>query len=60
MSQTKSVVVVKRGEAQVKSVAVPKLRDNYILVKVKAVALNPTDVSFERLLKVSMVVSTIL
>lgn len=43
MSQTKAVVVVKKGEAQVQSVSVPKLRDDYILVKVKAVALNPTD-----------------
>lgn len=45
MSQTKAVVVVKQGEATVQSVSIPKLRDDYILIKVKAVALNPTDVS---------------
>jgi len=37
--------VVKQGEATVQSVSIPKLRDDYILIKVKAVALNPTDVS---------------
>ena len=43
MSANKAVVVIKPGEAAVKEVSVPKLRDDYILVKVKAVALNPTD-----------------
>jgi hypothetical protein len=38
-----AVVVTKPGEAAVQEVSVPKLRDDYILVKVKAVALNPTD-----------------
>ena len=38
-----AVVTVKAGEAKVVESTVPKLRDDYILVKVKAVALNPTD-----------------
>ena len=38
-----AVVTVKAGEAKVVEAPVPKLRDDYILVKVKAVALNPTD-----------------
>lgn len=43
MSKNHAVVVTKPGEAAVEEVSVPKLRDDYILVKVKAVALNPTD-----------------
>jgi NADPH:quinone reductase-like Zn-dependent oxidoreductase len=43
MSKNYGVVVTKPGEAAVKELSVPKLRDDYILVKVKAVALNPTD-----------------
>lgn len=43
MSRNQGVVVEKPGEAQVQELSVPKLRDDYILVKVKAVALNPTD-----------------
>lgn len=38
-----AVVIVAKGEVQVKEVSVPKLRDDYILVKTHAVALNPTD-----------------
>ncbi|KAG0650910.1 ACT-toxin biosynthesis S2 [Hyphodiscus hymeniophilus] len=38
-----AVVVTKPGEVAVEEVSTPKLRDDYILVKVKAVALNPTD-----------------
>jgi NADPH:quinone reductase-like Zn-dependent oxidoreductase len=49
MSQTNAIVVVKPGEAAKQSVSVPKLRDDYILVKVKAVALNPTDVSLKNM-----------
>ena len=43
MSKNQAVVVVKPGEARVEEASVPKLRDDYILVKTKAVALNPTD-----------------
>jgi NADPH:quinone reductase-like Zn-dependent oxidoreductase len=43
MSKSHSVVVTKPGEVAVQEVPAPKLRDDYILVKVKAVALNPTD-----------------
>ena len=38
-----AIVVTKPGEVAVEEVQIPKLRDDYILVKVKAVALNPTD-----------------
>lgn len=38
-----AVVIVAEGEVQIKEVSVPKLRDDYILVKTHAVALNPTD-----------------
>jgi len=43
MSPNHAIVVQKPGEAAIAEVSVPKLRDDYILVKVKAVALNPTD-----------------
>lgn len=43
MSKNHAVVVQKPGEAQVQETSIPKLRDDYILVKTKAVALNPTD-----------------
>lgn len=44
MSKTNQVVITdKPGEAKAVEAPVPKLRDDYILVKVKAVALNPTD-----------------
>lgn len=42
-SNMKAIKVVKAGEAEIQTVAVPKLRDDYVLVKVEAVALNPTD-----------------
>jgi NADPH:quinone reductase-like Zn-dependent oxidoreductase len=41
----RAVVNQEKGKASILSVPVPKLRDEYILVKTKAVALNPTDVS---------------
>jgi NADPH:quinone reductase-like Zn-dependent oxidoreductase len=41
--QSHAIVVQKPGDAAKQEVSVPKLRDDYILVKVKAVALNPTD-----------------
>jgi NADPH:quinone reductase-like Zn-dependent oxidoreductase len=43
MSQNYAIVVQKPGEAAKQEVPIPKLRDDYILVKVVAVALNPTD-----------------
>jgi NADPH:quinone reductase-like Zn-dependent oxidoreductase len=43
MSKNYAIVVQKPGEAAKDEVPVPKLRDDYILVKVAAVALNPTD-----------------
>ncbi len=38
-----AVVIKGPGEARVEKVSIPKLRDDYILVKTNAVALNPTD-----------------
>ena len=43
MSKNYSIVVQKPGEAIKQEVPIPVLRDGYILVKVVAVALNPTD-----------------
>ena len=37
-------------KAEVQEVSVPKLRDDYVLVKVNAVALNPTDWQVQLLL----------
>lgn len=39
----KALKSVSEGKAEVQEVPLPRLRDDYILVKVKAVALNPTD-----------------
>jgi len=39
----KAVKVIEQGKAQVCQVPLPVLRDDYILVKIVAVALNPTD-----------------
>lgn len=39
----KAIKIVSAGKAEVKTVPLPKLRDDYILVKVKYVAINPTD-----------------
>lgn len=39
----KAIKVVGIGKAEVQDVPLPKMRDDYILVKVHAVALNPTD-----------------
>jgi NADPH:quinone reductase-like Zn-dependent oxidoreductase len=38
-----AIIVDKPGHATVGEVAIPKLRDDYIMIKVKAVAVNPTD-----------------
>jgi NADPH:quinone reductase-like Zn-dependent oxidoreductase len=43
MSKNTAIVVQKAGEAKAVEASIPKLRDDYILVKTKAVALNPTD-----------------
>ena len=43
MSKNTALVVRKPGEAEAAEVSIPKLRDDYIIIKVKAVALNPTD-----------------
>jgi NADPH:quinone reductase-like Zn-dependent oxidoreductase len=40
---TKAIVFVEKGKAAIQEVPRPKLRDDYILVKVNAVGLNPTD-----------------
>lgn len=39
----KAIKIVEAGKAEVQSVPVPRLRDDYVLVKVEAIALNPTD-----------------
>ena len=43
MSKNRAVVVTKPGEVQIQEVSAPTLRDDYILVQTKAVALNPRD-----------------
>ncbi len=43
-SQQKAIVIKSRGDASlVPDTPIPKLRDDYILVKNAAVAINPTD-----------------
>ncbi|CAK4031729.1 related to zinc-binding oxidoreductase [Lecanosticta acicola] len=39
----KAIKIVEGNKAELQEVPVPKLRDDYVLVKVSAVALNPTD-----------------
>ena len=39
----KAVKMVATGKAEVQEVPVPKLRPDYVLVKTKCIALNPTD-----------------
>jgi NADPH:quinone reductase-like Zn-dependent oxidoreductase len=44
MSSQKAVVHVEKGVSELRSdVPLPKVQDNFIIVKTKAVALNPTD-----------------
>jgi NADPH:quinone reductase-like Zn-dependent oxidoreductase len=38
-----AVKIVSVGKAEIQTVPLPELRDYYILVKVQAVAINPTD-----------------
>jgi NADPH:quinone reductase-like Zn-dependent oxidoreductase len=40
---TKAIIYVEKGRAAIQEVPIPKLRDDYILVRVNSVALNPTD-----------------
>jgi NADPH:quinone reductase-like Zn-dependent oxidoreductase len=40
---TKAIVFVEKGKAEIQDVPLPTLRDEYVLVRVKAVGLNPTD-----------------
>ncbi|KAH7312694.1 chaperonin 10-like protein [Stachybotrys elegans] len=40
---TKAIVYVDKGKAAIQDVPVPKLRDGYLLVRVHAMGLNPTD-----------------
>lgn len=40
---TTAIVVVELKKAAVRQVLLPKVRDDWILVRVKAVAVNPTD-----------------
>lgn len=42
-SASRAIVCVGKGEAAVKEVPVPGLREGHVLVKVKALGLNPTD-----------------
>lgn len=42
-SKMKAIKIAGVGKPEIQEVPVPKLRDDYALVKVKAVALNPTD-----------------
>ncbi len=39
----KALKVVGPGRAEIQEVPLPKMRDDYVLVKVSNVALNPTD-----------------
>ena len=39
----KAIQIVRRGQAEVQEVAAPRLREGYVLVRTRAVALNPTD-----------------
>ncbi|KAI1143284.1 putative alcohol dehydrogenase [Hypoxylon sp. FL0543] len=39
----KAIVAVEKGKAEIREVEKPQLREGYVLVKVKALALNPTD-----------------
>jgi len=44
MATQKAIVVLEDGRtAGIRDIAIPKLRDGWVLVKVTAVGLNPTD-----------------
>jgi NADPH:quinone reductase-like Zn-dependent oxidoreductase len=42
-SEIRAVVIAKPGAAEIKTVPLPRLPDDYILVRTTAVAINPTD-----------------
>ncbi|GIZ48975.1 hypothetical protein CKM354_001201800 [Cercospora kikuchii] len=42
-SKMKAIKITEQNTAEIREVPLPKLRDDYMLVKVDAVALNPTD-----------------
>ncbi|KAF9871294.1 hypothetical protein CkaCkLH20_11215 [Colletotrichum karsti] len=44
MSSNHAIVIQAAGKADIVTTSVPKLRDDYLIVKVVAVALSPTDV----------------
>jgi hypothetical protein len=39
----RAIVFAEKGKALIQEVSVPKLRDDYVFVKVNAVGINPTD-----------------
>lgn len=39
----KAIKIVEAGKAEIQDVPLPKVPDDYLLIKVTAVALNPTD-----------------
>ena len=43
MPSNKAIIVQKAGLAQVVDAPIPKLRDDYILIEVRTIALNPAD-----------------
>ncbi|KAJ8121388.1 hypothetical protein O1611_g10117 [Lasiodiplodia mahajangana] len=42
-SATKALVIAGKGKVEIKELPLPKLHDGYVLTKVRAVGLNPTD-----------------
>ncbi|KXX82038.1 Protein TOXD [Madurella mycetomatis] len=42
-AEIKAVVITKPGTAEIKTVSLPRLRDDYILVRTTVVAVNPAD-----------------
>ena len=43
MATTKAVVAISDNEAGVKEVPIPLVRDGWVIVQVRAIAINPTD-----------------
>lgn len=43
MKTMKAIKTIAKHRAEIQVVSVPAMRDDYVLVKVNAVALNPTD-----------------
>ncbi len=43
MPTNRAIVIKAKGEAAIEATSMPTIKDDYILVKTKAVALNPTD-----------------